>query len=319
MARVLVTGGAGFIGSNFTIKLVKLGYRVRVLDRLGYAGNLENLEAVKDAPGFEFVQGDICDRATVEAAYKGVDKVIHFAAETHIDRSIVDLEPFARTDFWGSFVLLDEFRRHPKERFVHISTSEVYGSAQRMPMDENHPIAPQSPYAATKAGADRLAYSFFKTYGLPIVIVRPFNNYGPYQHPEKLIPFFITSALTDQPLLVYGSGENTRDWLYVEDCCAALLKILELDIASLILEKLGKPDSLRYPVRDRPGHVERLCCDTRQAREILGWEAETKFPEGLERTIRWYQTHQDWWQRIQARPEYQEFYRSWYRLLGYEA
>lgn len=340
MDRVLVTGGAGFMGSNFVRLLLRNGYRVRVLDKLTYAGSLENLKDVMGNPRFEFIQGDICDRSTVEAAYRGVEKVIHFAAETHIDRSIVNLDPFVQTDFVGSFVLLDELRRQPKERFIQISTSEVYGSVEEGRISEAHPIVPQSPYAATKAGADRLAYSFFRTYGLPIVIVRPFNNYGPYQHPEKLIPLFITSALSDQPLFVYGSGENTRDWLYVEDCCEALLRVLELEIdrlkgavinlgmgkeysvnqiASMILSALGKSSSLLRRVMDRPGHVERLCADTGRAKELLGWEAKTDFSSGLLRTIEWYRTHKEWWQRIRETPEYQEFYHHWYRSLGYEA
>jgi len=335
MKRVLVTGGAGFIGSNFVKELLKeKKYQVIVLDKLTYAGNLDNFPSeVMKNPRFEFIKGDIAVKKDVQKVFKRVDVVINFAAETHIDRSIVSIDPFVHTDFIGSYVLLEEFRKKPKDRFIQISTSEVYGSAQEVPMTEEHPIAPQSPYAATKAAADRLAYSYYKTYHLPIIIVRPFNNYGPNQYPEKLIPFFIANAMEDKPLYVYGTGKNTRDWLNVKDCTQALKKILEIDIenvkgevfnlgsgkeydvleiAKIILDYFGKPKSLMKLVTDRPGHVERLISSTKKVKRMLKWRAQTNFSEGIIETVKWYENNQWWWQKIRKRKEYQRFYKEWY-------
>jgi len=338
MIRVLVTGGAGFIGSNFVKMLLSdKKYEVIVLDKLTYAGNLDNFsEEVKQNPRFEFFKGDIVKRQNVVEVMEKVDKIVHFAAETHIDRSVVSIDPFVRTDFVGTYMLLDEFKMHPCERFIHISTSEVYGSAKTVPMDENHPITPQSPYAATKAGADRLVYSFYKTYNLPLVIIRPFNNYGPNQYPEKLIPFFTTNALEDKPLFVYGSGKNTRDWLYVQDCCEAIKQALEVDInkvkgetinlgtgkesdvleiAGIILKYFDKPKSLLRHTKDRPAHVERLVSSTEKAKKLLGWQAKTDFKTGIINTIKWYKNNLEWWQKIRKRKEYQRFYREWYEKI----
>jgi dTDP-glucose 4,6-dehydratase len=335
MIKVLVTGGAGFIGSNFTKELLKdKNYKVIVLDKLTYAGNLDNFpEEIKKNHRFEFIKCDIANRVMVQKVIKRVDAIINFAAETHIDRSIASIDPFVSTDFVGTYVLLDEFRKHPKDRFIQISTSEVYGSAQTVPMSEDHPIAPQSPYAATKAGADRMAYSFYKTYHLPIVVIRPFNNYGPNQYPEKLIPFFIANALEDKPLYVYGSGKNTRDWVYVKDCTQALKKILEIDInkikgevfnlgsgkeyavleiANIILDYFYKPKSLIRMIADRPGHVERLISGTKKVKQVLGWHTKTQFSKGIIETIKWYEQNQWWWQKIRKRKEYQRFYKEWY-------
>ncbi|MCX7784820.1 MAG: dTDP-glucose 4,6-dehydratase [candidate division WOR-3 bacterium] len=335
MTKVLVTGGAGFIGSNFTKELLKdKDYQVIVLDKLTYAGNLDNFsEEIMNSPRFEFIKGDIVNRTLVSKLIKRVDVIINFAAETHIDRSIVDITPFVKTDFIGAFVLLDEFRKNPRERFIQISTSEVYGSAQSIPMTENHPIAPQSPYAATKASADRMAYAFFQTYKLPIVIVRPFNNYGPNQYPEKLLPFFITNAIENKPLFVYGTGKNTRDWIYVKDCAQALKRILEIDvnkikgevfnigsgkeynvlqIADIILNYFNKPKSFIKMIADRPGHVERLISSTKKSKEILKWEPKTEFTAGILKTIKWYEKNIWWWQKIKKRKEYQRFYQQWY-------
>lgn len=338
MERVLITGGTGFIGSNFVkLLLSDRKYEVVILDKLTYAGNLENFsEQIKQDPRFEFIKGDIAKRQNVVEAMKKVDKVVHFAAETHIDRSVVGIDPFVRTDFVGTYMLLEEFKAHPCERFIHISTSEVYGSAKTVPMDENHPIAPQSPYAATKAGADRLVYSFYKTYNLPLIIIRPFNNYGPNQYPEKLIPFFTTNAIEDKPLFVYGSGRNTRDWLYVQDCCAAIKKALEVDInkvkgeainlgtgkeidvleiARIILEYFDKPKSLLTHIKDRPAHVERLIASTEKAKKLLSWQAKTDFQTGIINTVKWYINNPEWWQKIRKRKEYQRFYREWYEKI----
>jgi dTDP-glucose 4,6-dehydratase len=335
MKRVLVTGGAGFIGSNFVLHLLaQPGYRVTVLDKLTYAGNLDNLESVMTHPRFSFVKGDICDRPLVRRLTAGVDQVVNLAAETHIDRSIHNVDPFVATDFVGAYTLLSEFKRNPRERYVQISTSEVYGSAQSVPMTEEHPLDPQSPYAATKLGADRLAYAYYRTHDLPITIVRPFNNYGPRQYPEKLIPFYITSAMQDRPLLVYGHGRNTRDWVFVNDFCQALQNVLETDIAKLkgrvinvgsgkeasvlqiadlVLDYFGKPKSLLRFIRDRPGHVERLVSSTFRARRLLNWKASTTFAKGIRATIAWYERNPEWWQKIRRRPEYRTWYRKWYR------
>lgn len=338
MVRVLVTGGAGFIGSNFVkLLLSDRKYEVVILDKLTYAGNLDNFSKdIKQDPRFEFIKGDITKRQNVVQVLKKVDKIVHFAAETHIDRSVVNIDPFVRTDFVGTYTLLDEFKMTPCERFIHISTSEVYGSAQTFPMAENHPITPQSPYAATKAGADRLVYSFYKTYNLPLVIIRPFNNYGPNQYPEKLIPFFTTNAIEDKPLFVYGTGKNTRDWVYVQDCCAAIKKTLEVDInkvkgevinlgsgteidvlaiARIILEYLAKPKSLLKYTKDRPAHVERLIASPDKAKKLLGWQAKTDFKTGIINTIKWYRNNPEWWQKIRKRKEYQRFYREWYEKI----
>ncbi|MFO7652008.1 MAG: GDP-mannose 4,6-dehydratase [bacterium] len=335
MPRILVTGGAGFIGSNFVRHLLEQkGYRVRVLDKLTYAGNLGNFSPeMRRDPRFEFVRGDVCSRSTVESAMKRCDAVVNFVAETHIDRSIDDVRPFVQTDFVGTSVLLEEFRRRPCDRFVQISTCEVYGSARRVPMAEDHPLEPQSPYAATKAGADRLCAAYASTYRLPITILRPFNQYGPNQYPEKAIPFFYTSARADRPLYVYGSGRNTRDWTHVADLCRLVQTVLEvdrrkvagevfnagsgeeesaLDIARAVLRYLGKPASLIRHTNDRPGHVQRLVCDTFKTRVDLGWRPTIKFREGLEQTLRWYDEHPAWWQRITRRRQYRDFYRRWY-------
>lgn len=335
---ILVSGGAGFIGSNFVKEIVADSkYKVIVLDKLTYAGNLDNFsEEIMHSPRFEFIKGDITNRTIVSKVMKRVDAVINFAAETHIDRSIVNYDPFVKTDFIGSYILLDEFRKNPKDLFVQISTSEVYGTAQIIPINEEHPISPQSPYAATKASADRLAYSFYKTYDLPIVIIRPFNNYGPHQYPEKLIPLFIVNAMEDKPLYVYGSGKNTRDWIYVKDCVQALKRIFEIDvnkvkgevfnlgsgqehsvlqIAEFILNYFHKPKSLIKKIADRPGHVERLIASTSKVKKVLGWSIKTDFQSGIIQTIKWYETNKWWWQKIRQRKEYQKFYTDWYGSL----
>jgi dTDP-glucose 4,6-dehydratase len=338
--KVLVTGGAGFIGSNLVRHLLaQKGCRVRVLDKLTYAGNLDNFPpALLKDRRFEFIRGDICAQATVRDALRGCDAVVNLAAETHIDRSNVDVRPFVRTDFVGTSVLLEAFRQRPLDRFVQVSTCEVYGTARRVPMAEDHPIEPQSPYAATKAGADRLCRSYIEAYGLPVVVLRPFNQYGPNQYPEKVIPFFITRALAGEPLYLYGSGRNTRDWTYVTDFCRLVQRVLEvrrdrvagqflnagsgeetsaLDIGRAVLRALGKPSSLLVHVRDRPGHVERLVGDSRKAKRLLGWTTTTGFAEGIGKTLRWYLQNRGWWLRLVRRKQYREFFHQWYgRTLG---
>ena len=333
MTRLLVTGGAGFIGSNFTRRAVGQGHDVVVLDKLTYAGNKENLRDLLDAEKIEFVKGDVCDRGLVDRLAKQAEAVVHFAAETHVDRSILEAGEFVQTDVVGTFSVLEACRKGEVSRVLHISTDEVYGEAEGEPCREDAPLMPKSPYAASKAGADRLAFSYFATYGLPVVISRCTNNYGPYQHPEKLIPLFVTNALDDKPLPIYGSGKNTRDWIHVEDHCAALDHLLEAkgvegevfnigaseehsvtEIASTILKTLGKPKSLLTRVPDRPGHVGRHAVDSRKIRSKLRWKPSLSFAEGLEETIRWYREHESWWKATKS-GGFQDYYSMQYRGL----
>src|SRR5438132_1896539 len=309
--RVLVTGGAGFISSNVIRHLLDATpYDVVSLDALTYAGNLENLADVISHPRLAFVHGDIRDAELVREVVSQVDVIVNAAAESHVEKSIREGgREFVTTNVEGTQILLDAIREAPVERFVLISSSEVYGTALTAPMDEEHPLNPRSPYAATKAGADRLAYAYHVTYGLPVVIVRPFNNYGPRQHPEKVIPRFITSALRDEPLTVHGDGHASRDWLYVDDDAEAIEAVIEAeldsvagevvnvatgidisvsDIADLVLEVLEKPASLKAYEPERPGQVDRHIGSTEKAQRLLGWSARTSFEEGLARTVEWY-------------------------------
>ena len=318
MKRVLVSGGAGFISSAFIRHLLAATrYEVVSLDALTYAGKLENLADVMAHPRLSFVHGDIRDRELVPEVVAEVDVIVNAAAESHVEKSIEEgASEFVTTNVEGTQILLDAVRETPVDRFILISSSEVYGTARYAPMDEDHPLDPRSPYAATKAGADRLAYSYFVTYGLPIVIVRPFNNYGPRQHPEKVIPRFITQALSDEPLTVHGDGHASRDWLYVDDDAEAIEAIIAADIDTLagevvnvatgvditisdiadaVLDVLGKPSSLKTYVAERPGQVDRHIGSTDKARRLLGWRAQTSFEEGLARTVEWYRDNGGWW------------------------
>ncbi len=318
MKRVLVTGGAGFISSAFIRHLLHATpYEVVSLDALTYAGNLENLADIRSHERLSFVQGDIRNEALVRSVVEQVDVIVNAAAESHVEKSILEgASEFVATNVQGTRVLLDAIREAPVERFILISSSEVYGSAEAVPMDEEHPLNPRSPYAATKAGADRLAYSYHATYDLPIVIVRPFNNYGPRQHPEKVIPRFVIQALADEPLTVHGDGSASRDWLYVEDDAQAIEAVIAADldavageviniatgddvpvsrIADLVLELLGKPDSLKELVTERPGQVRRHLGSTDKAERLLGWRARTSFEDGLEKTVAWYRENEAWW------------------------
>ena len=322
--RVLVTGGAGFISSNFIRHLLEATpYEVVTLDALTYAGNLENLADIISHPRLSFVHGDIRHAPLVRELVEGVDVIVSAAAESHVEKSIADgASEFVTTNVEGTQILLDAIRECPVERFILISSSEVYGTAECAPMSEEHPLNPRSPYAATKAGADRLAYSYWTTYELPIVIVRPFNNYGPRQHPEKLVPRFITQALDDEPLTIHGDGHASRDWLYVGDDAEAIERVIaapidELagevinvatgidisvaEIAELVLDVLGKPRSLTCNVPERPGQVDRHIGTTAKAERLLGWRARTSFAEGLERTVGWYRENEAWWRAILAR------------------
>jgi dTDP-glucose 4,6-dehydratase len=331
--HILVTGGAGFIGSNFIHYLVEArpDWTVSNLDKLTYAGNLENLEGIAGRPGYRFVRGDICDRETVGPLLAEAEVVVNFAAETHVDRSIKDAGQFILTDVYGTFIVLEAFRQAGRGRlFVQISTDEVYGAILSGSASEADPLAPRNPYAASKAGADRLAHSYFTTYGVPVLVTRASNNYGPRQYPEKVIPLFITNALEDRPLPLYGDGLQVRDWLHVEDHCRALELLIErgqpgqtynigggteltnLDLTQRILALLGKPESLIRRVADRPGHDRRYSLDTRRLRE-LGWSPQRSFDEGLSATVNWYRENPGWWRRIKLNdPEYRRFYREHY-------
>jgi dTDP-glucose 4,6-dehydratase len=325
---LLVTGGAGFIGSNFIHFLLRQYPRVHLinLDKLTYAGNLDNVKDVENDPRYEFVHGDIRDRDLVRSLCERAQGVIHFAAETHVDRSIQDAGEFVLTDVYGTFILLESLKATPRvDFFLHVSTDEVYGSRNEGSFKEDDPLNPSSPYAASKAGGDRLAYAYHITHGLPVVIARPSNNFGPHQYPEKFIPLFVTNALEDKPLPLYGRGENVRDWLYVEDCCRAIdllarrgrpgeaynvgagNEIQNIGMAERICDLLSKPRSLITPVADRLGHDRRYALDCRKI-QALGWEAEAEFEEALASTVRWYRDHEAWWRKIKGRsPDFQAF------------
>jgi dTDP-glucose 4,6-dehydratase len=318
--QILVTGGAGFIGSNFIRYLLARDRECRIvnLDKLTYAGNLENLSEVEGHPRYRFVKGSICDGLLVdELLGAGVDAVVNFAAESHVDRSIQDARAFVETNVLGTQVLLDGCRRHRIPRMIQISTDEVYGSlGPSGRFTEQSPLAPNSPYAASKAAADLLAAAYRHTYRLPVIVTRSCNNYGPYQFPEKLISLFITNALDGQPLPLYGDGLHVRDWLHVEDHCEALVRILRrgrdgecyniggqcertnLDVARAILAALDLPETLIVHVRDRPGHDRRYAIDASKLRRELNWEPRHTFEAGLAETVRWYREHQAWWRRL---------------------
>jgi dTDP-glucose 4,6-dehydratase len=322
--RVLVTGGAGFISSNVIRHLLEeTTHEVVSLDALTYAGRLENLADVLSHPRLAFVHGDIRNAELVRDLVDGVDVIVNAAAESHVAKSIENgAAEFVTTNVTGTQILLDAIRQTPVERFILISSSEVYGTAEREPMDEEHPLNPRSPYAATKAGADRLAYAYRVTYDLPIVIVRPFNNYGPRQHPEKVVPRFITQALSDEPLTIHGDGHATRDWLYVSDDGEAIAAAIDAplervagevvniatgtdisiaDVADGVLDVLGKPSALKLFVEERRGQVDRHIGSTEKAARLLGWHARTSFEVGLERTVAWYRDNEAWWRGIRAR------------------
>ncbi|MCI5772129.1 MAG: dTDP-glucose 4,6-dehydratase [Clostridiales bacterium] len=337
MKTILVTGGAGFIGSNFIFYMLDAhpDERIVCLDKLTYAGNLSTLASVMDCERFRFVRGDICDRDAVYALFEEEkpDVVVNFAAESHVDRSIEDPGVFLQTNILGTAVLMDACRRSGVERFHQVSTDEVYGD---LPLDrpdllftEETPLHTSSPYSSSKASADLLVMAYHRTYGLPVTISRCSNNYGPYQFPEKLIPLMIANALQDKPLPVYGEGLNVRDWLYVEDHCKAIDQILSggrvgevynigghnemrnLDIVRLICRALDKPESLITHVGDRKGHDMRYAIDPAKIHRELGWLPETRFADGIEKTIRWYLENRAWWENIIS-GEYQTYYERMY-------
>ena len=337
--NIIVTGGAGFIGSNFIFHMLKKhpDYRIICLDKLTYAGNLSTLEPVMDNPNFRFVQADICDRAAVNNLFteEKPDIVVNFAAESHVDRSIENPGIFLQTNILGTATLMDTCRKYGIKRYHQVSTDEVYGD---LPLDrpdlfftEETPIHTSSPYSSSKAGADLLVMAYHRTYGLPVTISRCSNNYGPYHFPEKLIPLMIANALADKPLPVYGEGLNVRDWLYVGDHCKAIDLIIHkgrvgevynigghnemrnIDIVKLICNELGKPESLITHVTDRKGHDMRYAIDPTKIHNELGWLPETKFVDGIKKTIKWYLENQKWWKDI-INGEYQNYYEKMYGI-----
>jgi len=334
--KILVTGGCGFIGSNFIRYFLKSYPNDSLInvDKLTYAGNLENLSDLSQSPHYHFIRGDITDASRMEELInKGVDAIINFAAESHVDRSIEDPSAFMKTNVFGTLVLLEAIRKvFPKQRirFIHISTDEVYGSlGEKGAFIEETPLAPNSPYSASKSAADMLIRAYHRTYGLPTVITRSSNNFGPYQFPEKLIPLMISNAIEDKELPIYGDGMHIRDWIYVEDHCRALDVVLHharegevyniggrnerqnLAVAQTILERLGKPYSLIRFVTDRPGHDRRYAINFSKIEKELGWKPTVSFEEGISRTIEWYLTHREWWKKIKT-GEYLDYYRRMY-------
>jgi dTDP-glucose 4,6-dehydratase len=331
--NILVTGGAGFIGSNFVHYLAANhpDWNVVNLDKLTYAGNLENLTGIGEGPRYRFVKGDIADRESVASLVEESDYVVNFAAETHVDRSIHDAGEFILTDVYGTFVLLEAFRSASRaKRFIQISTDEVYGAIATGSACETDPLAPRNPYAASKAGADRLAYSYFVTYDVPVIVTRASNNYGPRQYPEKVIPLFVTNAIEDKPLPLYGDGLQVRDWLHVEDHCRAIDLLLQegvagetyniggghelpnIELTGKVLDLLGKPRTLITHVTDRPGHDRRYSLDTEKLRG-LGWSPRVAFDEGLAATVEWYRANPGWWRRIKNHSrDFRSFYDKQY-------
>ncbi len=341
MMTIIVTGGAGFIGSNFIFHLLNKykDYKVVCLDKLTYAGNLSTLKDVLDNPRFRFVKADICDRTAVYNLFREEqpDIVVNFAAESHVDRSIENPEVFLSTNILGTQVLMDACKKFGIKRYHQVSTDEVYGD---LPLDrpdlfftESTPIHTSSPYSASKASADLLVLAYFRTYGLPVSISRCSNNYGPYHFPEKLIPLMIANALYDKPLPVYGEGLNVRDWLYVEDHCKAIDLIIHkgregevynigghnemknIDIVKLICKELNKPESLITFVEDRKGHDMRYAIDPNKIHQELGWLPETKFADGIKKTIEWYLKNREWWETIIS-GEYKDYYERMYKKKG---
>ncbi|MFQ5897178.1 MAG: dTDP-glucose 4,6-dehydratase [Candidatus Methylomirabilia bacterium] len=328
--KILVTGGAGFIGSNFVRYLLTRhpSYEIINLDKLTYAGNLENLRDVERNPRYRFVRGDICDRTLVLEIARGVDAIVNLAAETHVDRSIMGAGDFVRTDVFGTFTLLEAVKELRIPRLVQVSTDEVYGSIEHGAFKETDALNPSNPYSASKAGGDLLALSYWTTYRLPVMITRASNNFGPYQYPEKVIPLFITNALEDRPLPLYGDGRNVRDWLYVLDHCAALDQVLHrgtegeiynvgggtelenITLTRMILAVLRKPESLIQRVTDRPGHDRRYALDSAKI-QALGWRPTGDFEGVLRETVEWYRTNEFWWRRLKS-GAFKEYYAQQY-------
>lgn len=318
---LLVTGGAGFVGSNFIRHILKKypKYKVINLDKLTYAGNLDNLKDIENNRNYLFVKGDICDREVVSELSKDVDAIINFAAESHVDRSIIDASDFIRTNIEGTYNLLEITKKHNISRFIQISSDEVYGSIERGSFNETSPLRPSSPYAASKAAADVLVNSYRVTYNLPTVVARSTNNFGPYQYPEKIIPLFITNVIENRSLPLYGDGMNVRDWLYVIDNCEAIDLILHkwregeiyniagdnelrnIDLTRMVLKILGKPESLIQAVKDRPGHDRRYSINCSKIKRELGWTPRFNFGRALKETVKWYVENEWWWRKLKEK------------------
>ena len=333
LKRLLVAGAAGFIGSNFVrcIRGTRPDVEITVLDKLTYAGNLANLVEFEGTPGYRFVHGDICDAELVNSLAADVDAIVNFAAETHVDRSLMDPFAFIETDVRGTAVLCEAARKHGHEVFLLVSTDEVYGEVPDGRSAEVAAFRPRSPYSASKAGAEHIAHAYAESFGLPLLVTRGSNNYGPYQYPEKLIPVLITNAIDDMALPLYNDGSAVRDYIFVEDHCRGIDLVLHeapvgsvfnlgtgaettgLQVAEAVLDILGKPRSLIEFVADRPGHDYRYAVDVSRI-TALGWEPQVTFAEGLERTVRWYQDHQEWWRPLKS-GEYWDYYRRNYRPL----
>jgi len=331
MKRYLVTGGAGFIGSNYIRYMLKKHRDVEIinLDKLTYAGNPDNLKDIQEDSRYKFIKGDICDEVLVNKIMTEIDFVVNFAAESHVDRSIGAPDDFIRTDVFGTFVLLEAARTKKIEKFIQISTDEVYGSIDKGSFTENDPLMPSSPYSASKTGADRLAFSYFVTYDLPVIITRCSNNFGPFHYPEKLIPLFVTNAIENKNLPIYGDGKNVRDWIYVEDHCDGVDFVCQngrlgevynigggnertnLEITDRILKKLEKPQSLMTFVKDRLGHDRRYSVDCSKIAD-LGWKPQDNFEEALDKTISWFMENNWWWKKLKN-GEYMEYYKQQYK------
>ncbi len=330
--KLLVTGGAGFIGSNFIHYIFKQhpDWQVTNLDKLTYAGNLENVKAIENLPGYTFVKGDIADRALISSLLKtSHDFIINFAAESHVDRSILDASPFVDTNYKGTQVLLEGAREYSVQRFLQVSTDEVYGSREEGYFTESSPLDPSSPYSASKAGADLLCLAYHKTFGLPVLITRCTNNYGPYQFPEKLIPLVITNALENKPVPVYGDGQNRRDWIHVEDHCRALESVLlngkigevyniaggqekpNLTLIQMLLKNMGKSEKLISFVKDRPAHDRRYAIDCAKISCELNWQPVYSFEKGMKSTVDWYLHNEAWWRNVKS-GEYEKYYQRMY-------
>ena len=328
--KLLVTGGSGFIGSNFIrhVLTTHSGDRVVNLDKLTYAGNPANLADLERDPRYTFVQGDVCDGTVVRDTCRGVDAVVNFAAESHVDRSLIEPDAFLKTDVFGVFTLLEAVRELKIPRFLHISTDEVYGSVERGSSRESDPVRPSNPYSASKAGGDLLAMAYWHTHRVPVLITRSSNNFGPNQYPEKVIPLFVTNAIDDKPLPLYGDGRNVRDWLYVLDNCAGIDLVLRrgadgeiyniggghevenIVLTRQILQLAGKPETLIQPVKDRPGHDRRYSVDSKKIHQ-LGWTPRHRFGDALRATVEWYREHESWWRPLES-GEFRAYYERQY-------
>ena len=328
--KLLVTGGAGFIGSNFIRHILKKypDYKITNLDKLTYAGNPDNLKEVEGNPNYTFIKGDICDAKVVSEAAEGVDAMINFAAETHVDRSILDPGSFIQTDVYGTYTLLEAVKAKGITRYIQISTDEVYGSIEQGSFNEESALMPSSPYSASKAGADMVVQAYMKTFHLPVIITRSSNNFGPYQYPEKLIPLFITNAIEDNPLPMYGDGLNVRDWIYVEDNCEAIDVVLHKGkegeiynigggnertnrvITEIILKETGKSGDLIKFVKDRPGHDRRYSIDSSKL-VSLGFAQKYKFEDAIANTVKWYRENEWWWKKLKS-ADFKRYYKKAY-------